>query len=720
MAYTKIHAIKSTLVKALDYIEDPSKTEDQVLVSGYNVDPLSASMEFTMTRAMARNMLGEPRGKKGQEILAYHLIQSFSPEDAVTPEQAHELGRRLANELLGGKFEYVISTHVDKGHIHNHIIFNATSFYDLRKFRTQPYKTANKIRSISDRICAEADLSVIRTPEELGRSYRYTKRNTPSWKRQIRRRLQFVLQAAGSFEQFVDGAARLGVTVDASGKHVTYRMEGQQRVTRDRSLDKNGGYSLQGIQAQIEANTEVREQLKETIREAAAQSTDRKQFKAELHRRGVELKQTRSSGARYKVDGETTIAEWALGPAYSTEAIQEAFGRAEDAFTERSDVLDQIAERFRETGRDTAQEVPVPVSRAQVLKTTAEGILVSVPDERRGVERMAFIGHDHTVYHRDTDSFTAYIGNGYDYYVATADGERTGSKVRGEDIIRALELAGGVQPTWIEFGAGDVRSVSPKGLMVCVPELGIGKLFLEDRFVAYERAEGGSARAAVYGDWSYRFEAVDGSTRYVSGNDLIGRMETRQALRSGSLVGRIDAMRRRNMVTETKQLAQALLLVRREGIEDLEGFTSRLDDLREKQASVQASIQALRERRAAYQTVAKQLVTYHTYLPVKLASMELTGKARRSYEQSHEAELSAWKFAEQQLERSGVQPEVDPDKVLGLVGEQTREIEQMEAQAKELAKRAEGLEAARSELQRVQEEAVGQGHEKNHRDQGER
>lgn len=128
MAITKIHAIKSTLGKALAYIENPDKTDGQMLVSGYNCEPQTASIDFEMTAVLAHKARNLKR--KRSTNLAYHLIQSFSPEDAVTPEQAHELGKKLAFEYTGGKYEYVVATHIDKGHIHNHIMLNAVSFYD--------------------------------------------------------------------------------------------------------------------------------------------------------------------------------------------------------------------------------------------------------------------------------------------------------------------------------------------------------------------------------------------------------------------------------------------------------------------------------------------------------------------------------------------------------------------------------------------------------------
>lgn len=115
MAVTKIHAIKSTLGKALAYIENPDKTAGQLLVSGYNCESQTASVDFEMTAVLAHKVRNLKRKRSAN--LAYHLIQSFSPEDAVTPEQAHALGNKLAFEYSGGKYEYVVATHIDKGHM---------------------------------------------------------------------------------------------------------------------------------------------------------------------------------------------------------------------------------------------------------------------------------------------------------------------------------------------------------------------------------------------------------------------------------------------------------------------------------------------------------------------------------------------------------------------------------------------------------------------------
>lgn len=203
MAITKIHAVKVRLGDAINYIENPDKTDGQELISGYNTAPQTAVLDFSITAAMARKARNASAKKQGN--LAYHLIQSFSPDDAVTPEQAHELGRKLAMEFTDGKFEFVVATHINKDSIHNHIIINAVSFYDYKKLRTVPYRTAQQIRSISDRLCMESQLSVIKDPQQLGQLYPtyIQKKRTTSNRTEVRKKLNFCLERATNYAQFL-------------------------------------------------------------------------------------------------------------------------------------------------------------------------------------------------------------------------------------------------------------------------------------------------------------------------------------------------------------------------------------------------------------------------------------------------------------------------------------------------------------------------------------
>ena len=154
MAVTKNHPINSTLKKAIEYICNPDKTDGTLLIDSYGCTPETADIEFAWTHKKAAEKTTH---------LARHLIQSFAPGET-TPQQAHEIGKRLADEILGGKYEYILSTHTDRNHIQNHIIFNDVSFVD--------YGTVISIKNGITKHARSATVSVMNTACRLFRRMR--------------------------------------------------------------------------------------------------------------------------------------------------------------------------------------------------------------------------------------------------------------------------------------------------------------------------------------------------------------------------------------------------------------------------------------------------------------------------------------------------------------------------------------------------------------------
>ena len=178
MAYTKIHAIKATVDKAIDYICNPEKTDEKMFVSSYACSPETAAYDFKYTLDHCR---------ENSPNKAYHLIQAFAPGE-VGFEEAHRIGKELADKLLEGKYSYVVTTHIDKGHVHNHIIFCAADNIEHNKYHDckQSYY---HIRKLSDELCKEHNLSVIIPGAQRGRKYKewQSEQNGSAWKTQIRK-----------------------------------------------------------------------------------------------------------------------------------------------------------------------------------------------------------------------------------------------------------------------------------------------------------------------------------------------------------------------------------------------------------------------------------------------------------------------------------------------------------------------------------------------------
>ena len=256
MAVTKIKAIRGTLSKAIAYILNPEKTDEKLLVSSYGCASETAAREFEWTRKIA-----EQKGMNPVRIIARHVIQSFEIGE-VTPELAHEIGKQFADEILGGKYEYVLTTHIDKDHVHNHLIFNAVDFVDYHAYKN--YKRIYyDMREVSDRLCKENGLSVIPPSQNKGMGYKeYTeaKRGT-SWKQKLKQTIDRLVITAKDYDDFLRLMQEAGYEIK-TGKYISFRAEGQERFTRSKTIGEN--YTEERIKERIAGRTPRRSQRQTT------------------------------------------------------------------------------------------------------------------------------------------------------------------------------------------------------------------------------------------------------------------------------------------------------------------------------------------------------------------------------------------------------------------------------------------------------------------------
>lgn len=257
----------------IDYIVDENKTNwnknndekdwDDVIffsnkeyVSAYGLtSPKYAFEEMMMTKMQAKQILGSDRHGGKVDVLAHHIIQSFSPEDNLTPEEVHEIGRKTVLELTGGEHEFVIATHLDKNHMHNHIIFNTTNNVTLKKFRWQK-GTKKSLENISDKYADLYGAKILDRDKIIShKKYEaYKKQNT--FRYEIKQKLNFLLKNSNSVDDFIEKAKLLDIEVNTEGKEVKYKLLNgkQQRNVRDRTLSKKGYYSFENIDKMTAGN----------------------------------------------------------------------------------------------------------------------------------------------------------------------------------------------------------------------------------------------------------------------------------------------------------------------------------------------------------------------------------------------------------------------------------------------------------------------------------
>ena len=253
MAYTKIHDIKATVDKAIEYICNPDKTDEQIYVSSYACTPETAAIDFKYTLDNCR---------ENSPNKAYHLIQAFAPSE-VGYEEAHRIGKELADKVLEGKYSYVVTTHIDKGHIHNHIIFCAADNIEYNKYNdcSQAY---HRIRHLSDELCKEHNLYIIIPGGERGKKYKewQTDQNGSTWKTQLRRDINFCIKSASTYEEFLllmwaKGYEIKGETFgEEAVKYISFRPLDKEHFVRGSARSLGKEYTKERIRERIEKKRE--------------------------------------------------------------------------------------------------------------------------------------------------------------------------------------------------------------------------------------------------------------------------------------------------------------------------------------------------------------------------------------------------------------------------------------------------------------------------------
>ena len=256
MAYTKIHAITATVNKAVDYICNPAKTDEGILISSYGCSPETAAYDFKFT--LSKTSQSNPNK-------AYHLIQSFLPGE-VSYKEAHQIGVELADKLLEGKYSYVVTTHIDKGHVHNHIIFCAADNINHEKYHDCK-KTYYNIRNLSDTLCREHELSVITPGEKRGKTYKewQADKNGSAWKEQLKADIDEAIKNAETYEDCIELIRAKGYEIkgedfgEKAHKFISFRPLDRERFIRGSAKSLGAEYTKERIKERIEEKALVKD-----------------------------------------------------------------------------------------------------------------------------------------------------------------------------------------------------------------------------------------------------------------------------------------------------------------------------------------------------------------------------------------------------------------------------------------------------------------------------
>ena len=261
MATTSIWSIKGKLGNVVDYVKNPEKTQDLGDVLGYAVNGSKterlhyvSGINCSPRKALGQMLAAKKHFSKEGGVVAYHGYQSFAPGE-VTPDTAHEIGLALAQRLWGEKYQVVVATHLDRGHLHNHFVVNTVSWVDGKRYH-RTGKDYHDMQAISDELCKRYSLSVIQHPEP-GRAKHYgewqaEQQGRPTWRGMVKADVDAAIAAAQTDRQFFELLRKKGYAVKM-GKDISVRPPGKERFVR---LMRNFGedYTLDEIKKRILAH----------------------------------------------------------------------------------------------------------------------------------------------------------------------------------------------------------------------------------------------------------------------------------------------------------------------------------------------------------------------------------------------------------------------------------------------------------------------------------
>ena len=452
--------------RLIKYILNPDKTDNLKLVSDFGMSnyldfPSHAEMvEMYNVNFTNNDKLYESRNdrqeKHQQTIHAHHLIQSFSPEDNLTPEEINRIGYETMMELTGGRFRFIVATHTDKDHVHNHILINAIDRNSDKKLIWN-YALERNLRMISDRISKVAGAKII----EKRYSYRdYKKYRESSHKFELKQRLYFLLQQSKSFDDFLEKAKQLHVQIDFSQKHSRFLMTDRTMIKpiRGRQLSKRDLYdeeffrmnfAKQEIESRLEFLLNRVNSLEELITKAKEfnLTIDLKQknvtFILEEDNQKISLGHQKISDKKlYDVKFfQDYFKNKEVGTSEGLENLQaqyHAFQEERDKDKVSTEEIEEVFKKYKEK-RDAIHEFEIELTDNQIEKLVDDGIYIKVSF---GIKQSALIFIPNyqlnTLEEENQTKYKIFIRETTSYFVYNKEHSDKNQYIKGRTLIRQL------------------------------------------------------------------------------------------------------------------------------------------------------------------------------------------------------------------------------------------------------------------------------------------
>lgn len=544
----------------------------------------------------------------------------------------------------------------------------------------------------------EAQLSIIKDPQQLGQLYPtyVQKKRTTSNRTEVRKKLNFCLERATNYAQFLQMAQELGISVCQRGKHMTYLLDGAGRAIRDTSLADTDKFTYTGLVERLEDNAAEQQFIRERIAKIFPSVSTFTDFIKQLQSEGVKARVKKQTGQLlYKaadLDGTWVPAD-ALGDGFTLAGLENTIkNKSENLDTNHST---PIAELYQELTTNYPQscDTSVRLTSRQICSAGKRGVLLQIHDSSGNPAKLMI---DNSHIHTTPDgSVSADIGAAFSYDITYDDG--THGTIRGTDLIRQIDEENLTQPLIVSLTADQIMAMSLRGVTVHLPQYHIERLFIPERYVQ-RNVEQGSCAISLYPGWQYSYVPISSekTRKSISGSELAQSLGgvVQVGTSESSLARRVANVERRAGIANAQELGKLLGSMADNGLHSAADFDKQISAYQREEMKLRNKIAELRSKSKTYAATAHNLQVCRTNKSVWLEYASKPLAQKDTFYKQNEAALQAYSRAASQLDKMGISLGTEPEKVRQLVTETESRIADLIAE----------LEIVRTTNQAIQED----------------
>lgn len=534
----------------------------------------------------------------------------------------------------------------------------------------------------------EAHLSVIDDPQKIGQLYPKNagKKESVSNRTEIRKRLNFCLERATDYSQFLSMAKGLEITPTIRGKHMSYLLEGAGRAVRDNSLSDTDTFTYAGICARLSDNAQEQKYLRETITGILGSATGMADFADKLKVAGIETKIKKATGQvlyRAAVLDGAWVPEDALGSEFTSEGIEYALknGKMQIAGNTENSLLDRYQKLTIQYPEVCT--AAVKLSSRQILSAGKNGLVLQAHDDNGNPAKLMVNKSEVTTSPDGEIIFN--VGNDFSYGLVYEDG--THGSIRGAKLIQQIDEENHVEPVQVILSENQIKAISIRGVTLRLPQNGIERLFIPEKYVLRD-LDAGQCTVLLYPNQQYSYVPIGDSKKRlnIQGDRLSEFLESsiNPITESTGLKRKIAAVERRAGIENAKFLGKMLQGMTDSRIHTTGDYDKVIHNLGKTQIGLTNELVEVKQKRTTYAAAAKHLQICKTYKPVWMEYAAKPLNQKMEYFNQHSTELQAYRNAAAYLEKEGIDQSVEIDKVNVLAQEMGHRMDELMEQLRDV------------------------------------